>query len=83
MRTTITINDEILTQLKDVAGKEKDKTFKEVVNDTLRLGLNARKEIKRRPRFKVEARDLGTFPGLNYDNIEELLDQIDGPNRKW
>lgn len=83
MRTTLTINDEILAQLKDVAGKEKDKSFKEVVNETLRLGLRARQESQKRPRFKVRAKNLGTYPGLNYDNIQELLDQVEGPDRKW
>lgn len=83
MRTTLTINDDILDQLKVEAAKEKGKPFKEVVNETLRLGLRARKENGKRPRFKVRAKNLGTFPGLNYDNIEELLDQIEGPDRKW
>ncbi len=83
MRTTLTINDDILLQLKLEAAKEKGKPFKEVVNETLRLGLRARQESKARPRFKVKAKDLGTFPGLNYDNIGELLDQIEGPDRKW
>jgi len=83
MRTTLTINDDILDQLKIEAAKEKGKPFKEVVNETLLLGLRARREVEKRPRFKVRAKNMGTFPGLNYDNIEELLDQIEGPDRKW
>ena len=83
MRTTLTINDEILAQLKNAAGREKDKTFKDVVNETLRLGLRARKENGGRTLFKVRAKDLGTHPGLNYDNIGELLDHVEGADRKW
>jgi hypothetical protein len=32
--------------------------------------------------FKVVPRDLGLPPGLNYDNVEELLDILEGPYRK-
>jgi hypothetical protein len=83
MRTTITINDDILNQLKLEAAKDRDKSFKDVVNETLRLGLRLRQEAGKRPRFKVKAKNLGTFPGLNYDNIGELLDQVEGSDRKW
>lgn len=83
MRTTLTINDEILTQLKEVARKEKDKSFKDIVNETLRLGLRARREVSAGKPFKIRSRKMGTYPGLNYDNIEELLDQVEGVDRKW
>jgi hypothetical protein len=29
--------------------------------------------------FRVQARDLGLRPGLQLDNVTELLEQIDGP----
>jgi hypothetical protein len=32
--------------------------------------------------FKVEARKLGWRDDLNFDNIEELLDQVEGPFRR-
>lgn len=70
MRTTLIINDDIPDQLKIDAASESGKSFKEVVNETLRLGLRVRRESQARPRFKVKAKDLGTFPGLNYDIIE-------------
>ena len=58
------------------------KPFKDVVNQFLRIGLNARKELKSSEPFKVRARKLGVHPGLNYDNIGELLEQIEGPRHK-
>ena len=58
------------------------KPFREVVNEFLRIGLNARRELKASEPFKVRARELGTLPGLNYDNIGELLEQIEGPQHK-
>ena len=36
----------------------------------------------RRKRFVVEARPLGLRPDLNFDKIEELLDEIEGPCRR-
>lgn len=83
MRTTLTINDDILDQLRAEAAKGTGKPFKEVVNETLRLGLRARREMPERKPFKIRSKKMGTFPGLNYDNIEELLDQVDGIDRKW
>lgn len=83
MRTTLTINDDILDQLKAEAAKEKGKPFKEVVNETLRLGLRARQKASQERPFKIRSKKMGVFPGLNYDNIEELLDQVDGVDRKW
>lgn len=82
MRTTLTINDDILDQLKIEAAKEKGKPFKEIVNETLRLGLRARQSEPKKP-FKIRSKQMGLRPGLNYDNIQELLDQIDGVDRKW
>ena len=75
MRTTLTINDDILDQLKAEAAKEKGKPFKEVVNETLRLGLRARRAGTRKMEFRIESQKMGVFPGLNYDNIGELLEQ--------
>ncbi len=83
MRTTLTINDDILDQLKIEAANETGKSFKEVVNETLRLGLRARREMPTEKPLKIRSKKMGTFPGLNYDNIEELLDQVEGVDRKW
>lgn len=35
-----------------------------------------------RKRFVVESRPLGLRRDLNFDKVEELLDQIDGPARR-
>jgi hypothetical protein len=78
MRTTLTIDDDIAAKLKSKVKKSKDKSFKEVVNETLRLGLMAEQETPIKP-FKIKARNLGAHPGLNFDKISELLEQIEGP----
>lgn len=58
------------------------RSLKETVNEMLRIGLTAPRPEKPPVPFKIYARDLGARPGLNFDNIEELLDQIEGPLRR-
>ena len=47
MRTTLTIDDDVMAKLRTRAFVEKDRSFKEIVNDTLRLGLNVRETVAR------------------------------------
>ena len=58
------------------------RSFKETVNEVLRIGLTVGRPVKPVKPFKIYARDLHPRPGLNFDNIEELLDQIEGPLRR-
>ena len=78
MRTTLTIDDEIAAKLRSQARKAKNKTFKQVVNETLELGLLARDDLNRPTRFRVRSRRMGNMKGLNYDNIGQLLEQVEG-----
>ncbi len=82
MRTTLTIDDDIISKLKSEAKKQEGKTFKEIVNETLRRGLLAKKEAEKAKPFKVRARALGMREGFNYDNIGELLEQVEGADFK-
>ncbi|HEY8368497.1 MAG TPA: BrnA antitoxin family protein [Thermodesulfobacteriota bacterium] len=81
MRTTLTLDPDVAAKLKAEA-RRTGKPFKTVVNEALRLGLASRREAPA-ARFEVRTRDLGGLrPGLSYDNVEELLDQIEGPLRR-
>ncbi len=51
------------------------------MNYYLRLGLEARSGVQPLKPFVVRARPLGLKPGLSY-NVEELLDQVEGPSRR-
>ena len=51
------------------------------MNETLRLGLLAEKNLKPTEKFRVRSRALGVNKGLNYDNIGELIEQIEGANK--
>lgn len=80
MRTTLTIDDDISAKLKAKLKNSADKTFKDIVNETLRLGLLAEKDLKKEKKFRVHSRPLGIIKGLNYDNIGELIERIEGVN---
>lgn len=81
MRTTLTLDDDVHAKL-EAEMRKSGKSFKETVNEFLRIGLTARRETKLAQPFEIYARDLGARPGLNFDNIEELLDQVEGPMRR-
>jgi hypothetical protein len=55
-----------------------------VVNELLRKVLSTPPPSTAKPPkpFPILARDLGLRPGLSYDNIGELLEQIEGPFHK-
>ena len=54
MRTTMTIDDDIALQIKKNKNKGNGKSFKEVVNDTLRNGLLFASEAERKPKKEFE-----------------------------
>ena len=80
MRTTITLEEDVAARLVALQ-KQTGQSFKDTVNFTLRTGLEQQtaKPAMPRPRFKVAARRRGLRSGLNYANVGELLEQIEGP----
>ena len=79
MRTTLTLDDDVASLLKKEA-RQSGEPFKQVVNRFLRLGLTA-KPLERKP-FVVKPMNLQLPAGLSYDNVEELLDFLEGPYRR-
>jgi len=75
VRTTLTL-DEDVAKLLEKEVRKSGHPFKQVVNDTLRLGLCAAKHPARKP-FKVTPIDLG-LP--HYDKVEDLLEYLEGPD---
>jgi hypothetical protein len=76
VRTTLTLDDDVASLLaKEV--RRSGVSFKAAVNQFLRLGLLRSGQPAARP-FVVAARPLGLPPGASYDNIAELLEEIEG-----
>jgi len=78
VRTTLTLDADVIAKLKAEVRKS-GHSFKEVVNSFLRLGLSGHRAMKPTKSFVVESHRLGIRPELDYDNIGELLEQIEGP----
>jgi hypothetical protein len=77
VRTTLSLDDDV-ARLLDKESRRSGSSFKEVVNHFLRLGLMASKRPAREP-FVVAPRKLGLPSGLTYDNVEQLLETLEGP----
>ena len=78
MRTTLTLDDDVAAKLK-TESQHAGRPFREIVNETLRRGLESRRATAQRPAFKVTARDLGNLkPGVSLDNIAERIEHVEG-----
>ncbi len=81
MRTTLTLDADVVAQAKRNAAKLK-KSFKEVVNDALRVGLDETLKVKIPKPYKTVPQPLGLRKGLSYDNLGELLAVLEGEDYK-
>jgi len=77
VRTTLTLDQDVWAKLRSEA-RRSGRPFKQLVNELLRRALVERRPAPVEP-FRVRARALGVRPGLDYDNIGELLEQLEGP----
>ena len=89
MRTTLTLDDDLARVLEREA-KAKQRSFKEIVNTTLRLGLAAQVAavVRTRPKVITRPHDFGTKPGLDFDKMNQLIDELETDefvkkNRGW
>ena len=81
MRTTLTLDDDVAAKLTAEARKT-GRSFKDVVNTALRMGLNVKRPAGSVKPLRVHARALDARPGISFDNVEALLDQIEGASRR-
>lgn len=75
MRTTLTLDDDVANLLRREM-RRSGNSLKGAVNHFLRLGLMSAGERRRKP-FTVTPRPLGLPPGLSYDSIAELLENLE------
>jgi hypothetical protein len=78
-RTTLTLDDDVADRLAREA-RRTGQTYRAVVNSALRRGLDATPQ-EREP-FRVRSTPMGRRPEFDLDNIEDLLDRLDGPLRR-
>jgi len=85
MRTTLSIDDDVMERARAVAAKLST-PFKTVVNEALRAGLDHVEKPAKQRGYKTKPHKMGLRQGCNLDTVQELLAQIEGegtrgPNR--
>ncbi len=76
MRTTLTIDDELIRELREKAHKT-GATFKEIVNKALRTGLREMDKKKPSKRYKCKSFSLGYPPRADLDHALRLVDALE------
>ncbi len=77
----MTLDEDVAQRTRILASKLK-KPFKVVLNEALRKGLDQVEKPQKRRDYRTNAHEMGLREGLNIDNIQELLSQVEGENRR-
>ena len=76
IRTTVTLDEDVLERVKRES-RSRGASFRDTLNDLLRLALlNAESRTPRT--LKIKPTNMGGRPGLNYDDIESLIEYSEG-----
>jgi hypothetical protein len=78
-RTTLTLEDDVVESIRREALRT-GKPIKTVVNNALRAALSRPPAPAKR--FRVRARALGARSDIDLDDVEGLLDRLEGPDRR-
>ena len=80
MRTTVRLDDDLLTETKQLAART-GRTLTEVISDALREVLARLQKAGKRPRVRLTTfGGDGVLPGVDLDNFADLLDRMDDPD---
>jgi hypothetical protein len=81
IRTTVTLDDDVLERVKQES-RRRGEAFRDTLNDLLRIALATRQTQTARQPFEIKPLSLGYTPGLNYDDIESLLEYGEGERHR-
>jgi len=77
MRTTLTLDEDVAQKARAVVART-HQSFKQVINEALRVGLESAAQPPACRPYRTKPRRLGLRPGCSLDNIQELLAQVEG-----
>ncbi|MBA2433945.1 MAG: DUF2191 domain-containing protein [Verrucomicrobiota bacterium] len=77
MRTTLTLDPDVAAKAKRAAARL-GKSFREIINAALRVGLDEVLSPPAAKRYRTKPRPMGLRQGFSYDNISELLACAEG-----
>lgn len=81
MRTTLTIDDDLLDALKSLAHQEQ-RPFKDVVNDAIRAGLAGQRVGSTATAYRAGLLHCGLRPGVDPERLNQLVDDLDVDERR-
>ena len=76
MRTTVTLDEDVERMLKDAMHRSR-KSFKQTLNDAVRVGLRSAKSAGHCEPFVLEARALELRPGYDPAGFNKLADELE------
>lgn len=80
MRTTLSLDSDVLEEARSLAERTK-KPFRAIVNEALRQGLRILDAPVERKPYVTQPRPLAARPGMQIDNVQELLSLLEGEGR--
>ena len=78
IRTTVTLDDDVLERVQRHA-RSHGKSFKDALNELVRTGLVASETRPSKKKFHIKPFRMGYRPELNYDDVESLIEYLEGP----
>jgi len=79
MRTTLSLDDDVIDQARKVAEKLST-SFREVVNEALRVGLREVEKPASSKPYHTAPHPMGLRRGYDLDNVQEILSRLEGEN---
>ena len=80
VRTTVTLDDDVLDQVKRES-RSREVSLRDTLNDLLRKALSPENRPQRRT-LKIKPAHMGHRTGLNYDDVESLLEFGEGEQHR-
>jgi hypothetical protein len=76
MRTTLSISDALLKEVRRRAGAA-GRPFRQVLEETIALGLATARKAKAKPRVRIQPRRLGLKAVYQKMSLNQLYDQLE------
>ena len=76
MRTTVTLDPDVVEQLKTFA-RRRNLSFKAALNSTVRAGLAAERGTTTRKKYVVPSRPMGLRPGIDLTKSLQLAGELE------
>jgi hypothetical protein len=81
IRTTVTLDEDVLERVRDVS-RLRGESFRDTLNELLREALVRTNTGPLRRKLQIKPSPMGLKRGLNYDNVESLLEYGEGERHR-